>query len=484
MRIDRQTRIQLAIQKAVFLFLFLGIIGMLAWLTDHYQWQFDFTANKRHSISQESVRLLDKLPGEIVVHAYTRDEVTGQAIAEIISRYQRHKDDFTLRLLNPDIDIIDVQKDGVVMNKAVAFVVYYQGRMEHIESLSEQSISNALLRLNRASDQKVVFITGHGEFSIAQSDRSYAQLTSRLSEMGMNIEAVNLAEKSIPENTRLLVIAAPRADYLPGELSVISEQIAGGTNLLWLSEPGDLHGLEPLATSFGIQLQQGAVIDNNAELRRMLKIDHPSFIPVTEYFQHPITETIRYNSLLPTARGISPLTGDAIVDNWQPTALFNSLAGSWSESDGLASSPQQDEISFSSLDGDVKGPVTLAVALQRDRAEAGSADDPSSKGQPDNGQPHKGLQREGQQRVVITGDGDFLSDTYIGAGANLNLGLNIFNWLVGDDDYIDIEVKPAADIRLEFDDTSLFTIAFGYFFFIPLGLIVTGFIIWRRRNRR
>jgi ABC-type uncharacterized transport system involved in gliding motility auxiliary subunit len=465
MRIDRQTRIQLTIQKAVFLFLFLGIIGMLAWLTDHYQWQFDFTANKRHSISQESTRLLDKLPGEIVLHAYTRDEVTGQAITEIISRYQRHKDDFTLRLLNPDIDIVDVQKDGVVMNTAVAFVVHYQGRMEHIESLSEQSISNALLRLNRASDQKVVFITGHGEFSIGQSERSYSRLTSRLSEMGINIEAINLAEKAIPGNTRLLVIAAPRADYLPGELSLISEQIAGGTNLLWLSEPGDLHGLESLATSFGIQLQQGAVIDNNAELRRMLKIDHPSFIPVTEYFQHPITETIRYNSLLPTARGISPLTRDAIVDNWQVTALFNSLAGSWSESDGLGT----DEVSFSSLDGDVKGPITLAVALQRNRADDGSGDDQST---------------SGQQRVVITGDSDFLSDTYIGAGANLNLGLNIFNWLVGDDDYINIEVKPAADIRLEFDDTSLFAIAFGYFIFIPLGFIATGFIIWHRRNRR
>ena len=222
------------------------------------------------------------------------------------------------------------------------------------------------------------------------------------------------------------------------------------------------------------------MIDNNAELRRMLKIDHPSFIPVTEYFQHPITETIRYNSLLPTARGISPLSNDAIVDSWQPTALFNSLAGSWSESDGLGT----EQVSFSSLDGDVKGPITLAVALQRNRVDDGSADDQATKGQPEKGQPHKGQQREGQQRVVITGDSDFLSDTYIGAGANLNLGLNIFNWLVGDDDYIDIEVKPAADIRLEFDDTSLFAIAFGYFIFIPLGFIATGFIIWHRRNRR
>ena len=86
-----------------------------------------------------------------------------QAINEIISRYQRIKADFKLRLLNPDIDIEQVQKDGVVMNKPFAFVIYYKGRMEHIDSLSEHSISNALLRLNRRENQQVVFLSGHGE---------------------------------------------------------------------------------------------------------------------------------------------------------------------------------------------------------------------------------------------------------------------------------------------------------------------------------
>ena len=60
-----------------------------------------------------------------MVHAYATDDVTKKAITEVISRYQRQKSNFKLRLLNPDIDIDDAQQDGIVMNKPYAFVIYY-----------------------------------------------------------------------------------------------------------------------------------------------------------------------------------------------------------------------------------------------------------------------------------------------------------------------------------------------------------------------
>jgi ABC-type uncharacterized transport system involved in gliding motility auxiliary subunit len=86
--------------------------------------------------------------------------------------------------------------------------------------------------------------------------------------------------------------------------------------------------------------------------------------------------------------------------------------------------------------------------------------------------------------MVVIGDSDFLSDTYIGAGANLNLGLNIFNWLIGDDDFISVEVKPAADTKLTLDDTQLVVIGFGFFLVIPIILLIIGFRIWFIRKNR
>ncbi|MBE9559868.1 MAG: GldG family protein [Proteobacteria bacterium] len=457
MKLSNQTRLQLNLQKAVFLLLFICILGMLAWVTDHYNHQFDLTANKRHSLSSNSVDLLDTLDKPVTVHAYSNDDVTKQAIQEIITRYQRIKPDFKLRLLNPDIDIDQIQKDGVVMNKPFAFVIYYNDRMELIDSLSEQAISNALLRLNRRDNQQVVFLSGHGERNINGSDnRAYTTLNTQLTDMGFNLRTSNLLENNLPENTKLLIIAAPTNEYLAGEIKHIENYIDSGGNLLWLSDPGELYGLDKIARSLGLQLQDGVIIDNNPELRQTLNIQHPGIIPVTEYFPHLITNTIRYNTLFPLARGISPLTSEDTVNNWQAEALFGSSGKSWTETSGL-----QEEMTFDSASGDVAGPITIAVALHR-----------------------PGVKQSGSQRIVVIGDSDFLSDTYIGAGANLNLGLNIFNWLIGDDDFISVEATPAADTKLSLSDTQLVFIGFGFLLVIPLFLLLIGFRIWYVRKNR
>ena len=177
---------------------------------------------------------------------------------------------------------------------------------------------------------------------------------------------------------------------------------------------------------------------------------------MTAYFPHIITKTIRYNTLFPLARGISPLTNDTTVNNWQAEALFSSGEKSWSETGGL-----QEEMVFDSSEGDVAGPVAIAVALHREKEN-----------------------NAGSQRIVVIGDSDFLSDAYIGAGANLNLGLNIFNWLIGDDDFISVEVKPAADTKLDLDETQLVFIGFGFLLVIPLLLLIAGFRIWYVRKNR
>ena len=91
MKLSNKTRVQLTIQKTIFLVLFISIIGMLAWITNNYNKQFDLTANKRHSLSNSSSNLLNTLSDGVTVHAYTNDDITKKAITEIIGRYQNIK---------------------------------------------------------------------------------------------------------------------------------------------------------------------------------------------------------------------------------------------------------------------------------------------------------------------------------------------------------------------------------------------------------
>ena len=88
------------------------------------------------------------------------------------------------------------------------------------------------------------------------------------------------------------------------------------------------------------------------------------------------------------------------------------------------------------------------------------------------------------QRIVVLGDSDFIANSYIGAGANLGLALNIINWLAGDDDLIAIEPKSAPDLQLKLSDASTVIIGFGFFLIIPVVLVTAGLIIWYRRKKQ
>ncbi len=97
------------------------------------------------------------------------------------------------------------------------------------------------------------------------------------------------------------------------------------------------------------------------------------------------------------------------------------------------------------------------------------------------------LSREGddvQQRVVVIGDGDFLSNGYLGVGGNLQLAMNIANWLVSDDTLLSIPAKSSSDITLDMDEFELAMVGLTFLVVLPLLLLGSGFFIWWRRRRR
>ncbi len=86
--------------------------------------------------------------------------------------------------------------------------------------------------------------------------------------------------------------------------------------------------------------------------------------------------------------------------------------------------------------------------------------------------------------MVIVGDADFLSNQYLGNGSNLEIGVNLVNWLSHDDRLISISPRPAPDTRLELSmQERLFIFSF-FLLVLPLGLLVSGLRIWLKRRKR
>jgi hypothetical protein len=85
--------------------------------------------------------------------------------------------------------------------------------------------------------------------------------------------------------------------------------------------------------------------------------------------------------------------------------------------------------------------------------------------------------------VVVLGDGDFLSNRFLGNGGNRALGTRVVDWLLADDALLDIATVQAPDRELALSRTAVATIGFGWLFGLPLGLLaIGGLIAWRRRR--
>ncbi len=455
MKLSRKTRLQLQLQKILFIGLLLTAVGLLGWLANQHAIQFDWTSNKRNTLSQNSIELLQTLDQPVQANVYIQDDATVHAaVEEILQRYQREKSDFNYRLINPDIDFESAKRDGV--ERYGQIIISYNNQKEHLASLSEQNISSALLRLSRPDARKLVFIKGHGEKSHTDnSNTGYSKLIAELENKGFTTATHNLLLGEIPQDTSTAIITSPEREYLDGELALITQYLDNGGNLLWMMDPGELHGLEQLADTLGVRFLDGIIVDNNVNLRNTLRIQHPAMIPVLDYHPHAMTENIEYNTLFPFSRGV-----EAANTTFDSTIIAQSLAKSWSEADALGG-----EIDYRSESGDIEGPITIVLALEKMAANATTEENAA-------------------HRVVVIGDSDFVANNYIGTGANLALAMNIFNWLAGDDELIAIEPKRASDVQLQLDDTEVMLIGVGFLLALPAGLILTGVVIWlRRRNR-
>ncbi|TNG02559.1 MAG: ABC transporter [Gammaproteobacteria bacterium] len=449
----------LKIQNLVFTILFLLAVILLAWLSQRYHTEFDLTWGQRNSLTQASVDILAQLDKPVHVTAFVRDETeqTRQRIRDLLAKYQRHKVDIELEFTNPDTVPQMVRELGITLNGEI--LVRYQQRQETLKSVNEKNITNLLQRLARQESGFIAFIEGHGERSpLGKANFDLGDFAKQLEDKGFKLQPINLAKHTaIPENIHALVIASPRSPYLPGELELIEQYIDQGGNLLWLTEPGSNDGLQSLASKLDIQRLPGIVVDATT---RLFGISDPTFALVTDYPRHEITEPLHSLTLFPESTGLVT----AEESEWQLTPLLQTLQRSWTETGEI-----KDDIRFDPQTEETAGPITIGLLLQRSSKTTTSSGIDSQKP---------------TQRVILIGDGDFLSNTYLGNGQNLNLGVSLFQWLSDNDQFIDIGVLSAPDTQLHLDPSIALTMLIIFLVLLPLAMVTSGVVIWWRRRSR
>jgi ABC-type uncharacterized transport system involved in gliding motility auxiliary subunit len=115
--------------------------------------------------------------------------------------------------------------------------------------------------------------------------------------------------------------------------------------------------------------------------------------------------------------------------------------------------------------GDVAGPIGLiaAVSATASGAAGGEASPPES-------------------RLVVVGDSDFIANRFLRVQGNLDMGLNIANWLAQQEDLISIRARDPEDRRLNMTTDQARLVFWGTILVVPLLLAATGFrMFWKRR---
>jgi len=445
-RVSPKQRLQLRLNDAGFVLLFLTLVGLLMWLSTRYPLQADWTRSGRNSLSPASIAVLEKLDGPVTITAFASERPElRDLIRSLVDRYRAHKRDIELNFINPDSDPQRTRDAGIQFDGEL--VIEYAGKRQTLRQHNEEQLTNLLLRMGRGHDRKLVFLGGHGERSpTGQANHDYSTWAEQLAKRGTESRQVILAESGgIPEGTDLLVIAAPQVPLLPGEVQLLRKYVEDGGNLLWFLEPGPLQGLAPLAELLGVETVPGVIVDPTSQA---ITGRSATFTVVANYPPHPAVKGFSLMTLFPEAVALRVNA----PEGWSSGAIIDSLPSAWSETGKLQETVRFDEKS------DIAGPFDIGVGLSRKRDEA-------------------------EQRVAILGDGDFLSNTYIGNGGNLDLGMNLVNWVARDEDYINVPSRSAEDVALNLSPLWLTVIGLGFLLVLPLAFFAAGVVIWLRRRK-
>jgi ABC-type uncharacterized transport system involved in gliding motility auxiliary subunit len=436
------------LKNSLITLLLVGLLGGLAVLSYYFTAQVDITGNSSNTLSEASQKVVVSLSDKLKITGYIKKDMgLRRQIEQLIDRYRVYKTDISLAFIDPAS--IPEKTRELNIGSEGGILIEYQGRVERLVLIDEQSLTNALLQLVNANERWVSFLSGHGERAatgIANFDLGTFGKT--LDQHKIKAQTLNLATiPAIPDNSSLLVISAPAVSLMTGELTLIKQYLDKGGNLLLLTDPNNSQ-LTPLLDYLGIRVLEGTLVDGQSKL---YGIDDPSFVLASEYSKHPITKGFQTITVYPT---VSALEVEP-TSPFESTALLSSAKQSWTET-----SPVSGKIRFDANSAEKAGPLNFAYALTRD------------------------MDKDKQQRIVVVGDGDFLSNTYIGNVGNLDMGLRMVNWLIHDDNFIDIPAKTTPDASLQLSNTTIAVLSFGFLIILPSALLLMGILVWRGRNQR
>ena len=128
----------------------LGIAALLNFLGDCYNFRHDMTADALFTLSDDSKRLMRTVEeeGQYVQVKTFMGEMEGMRFQDLMKEYNHQSDHFEYELVDPQKNALQVERNNIRERGTSIIEVRGDGqaRSERIMQMSEEALSNAILK--------------------------------------------------------------------------------------------------------------------------------------------------------------------------------------------------------------------------------------------------------------------------------------------------------------------------------------------------
>lgn len=446
------------------------LLGLLGFLSTRYATRFDVSEAGIHTLSPQTVELLEALPEDVSIIAFF-SESEAPPVRDLLDRYAFASERIDLRFLDPNdvpglVDELGLTTED--LSRGIVRLALASGESTTISAFSEPDLTNALRKLVMSTGKKVYFLTGHNERTIEPSAEeveqggvfaggpdSYGRAAVALVNETYQVAPLLLAAVGeVPSDASAVIVAGPTRLLLAEELAALERYVAGGGSLFVAIDPRARTNLYDLLQTWGVVLGDDVIVD------RALAVFGQATTPLAGEYdgKHPITSPLREPTLFPMVRSVE-LDPAAEADF---SIIAKTGRDSWAERDleewrasGRAELGPDDLV----------GPVPIAIAGSPRIARVDGATDSSS------------------GRLVVFGDSDFATNEFLDALRNRDLFVNSINWLAGDVEQITLRPNVSRASSFQMTQDEFRRIQYLSLFVLPEAIALVGVITWWLRRK-
>ncbi len=464
----------------VYVLVFVAILGAVNWLANQYNQTYDSTEQKLYSLSDQTIKILGDLDGDVNMFYFDR-KLNFPAAQDMLLRYDNASAKVNVEYVDPDED--PLKTEAMNVRSYGTLVLDIGGNRKEVSSTTEQEITNAIITALKGQEKTACLVTGHGESASDDTNRDgFSNGRTAIEDANYDYQDVTLVSGSVPPSCTVLIVAGPSTGYFEPEVAALKNHVESGGRVLFLLNPSlpDANGkrqpsspeLAELLSGWGVKVNDDIVIDQSP-IGQMFG-GGPLTPMVADYESHPIVSVMgNVATLFPASRSVEK--ADDAPTGWDIEELLKTSRSSFSttsfdtDSEGVL---VRNELA------ETEGPVNLGVAATFDvpdaPADPGEGEEPAVEIGADDEEP--------EGRIVVMGSSRFASNYGLGRGGNQDLFLNMLNWLTSDEELISIRPKDPESTPIDLTESQMQSVFLFSLLLLPLIIIVSG--IWSWWGRR